>query len=194
MLAIVRTLGHQELAFLALGRVSRNESDIGSVDETMWKPSKTRKAGSDRTLPDRETPIEISGRHFVTGAPITPPFQDGLGTVVFGMGCFWGAEREFWLADGVVATAVGYAGGTTRNPSYEDVCTGRTGHTEAVLVVYDPTGRVVRGAVEALLGSPRSHAGYAPGPRPRLAVPFSHLHRNAGAACRGARFAGSVQR
>ena len=93
------------------------------------------------TAPSRieNTPIEISGRHFVTGAAITPPFPEGLETVLFGMGCFWGAEREFWLTDGVVATAVGYAGGTTRNPSYEDVCSGRTGHTEAVLVVYDPT-------------------------------------------------------
>ena len=105
---------------------------------TMFKSRNTHQARADRTLPDRETPIEISGRHFVTGAPITPPFREGTETVLFAMGCFWGAERAFWLADGVVATAVGYAGGTTRNPSYEDVCSGRTGHTEAVLVVYDP--------------------------------------------------------
>lgn len=104
----------------------------------MWKSHNSDHATGSRTLPDRETPIEISGRHFVTGATITPPFPDGMQTVVFGMGCFWGAEREFWLAEGVYATAVGYAGGATRNPSYEDVCSGRTGHTEGVLVAYDP--------------------------------------------------------
>ena len=117
----------------------RNESGVGSVDDIMWKSRNTDPDRSDRGLPDRDTPIEISGRHFITGAAITPPFPEGSETVVFGMGCFWGAEREFWLTDGVVATAVGYAGGATKNPSYEDVCSGRTGHTEAVLVVYDPT-------------------------------------------------------
>jgi peptide-methionine (S)-S-oxide reductase len=104
----------------------------------MWKSRNTDQARSDRTLPDRNTPIEISGRHFVTGASIIPPFPDGRENVLFGMGCFWGAEREFWLTEGVVATAVGYAGGATKHPSYEDVCSGQTGHTEAVLVVYNP--------------------------------------------------------
>jgi len=104
----------------------------------MWNTRNTNGLRADRILPDRDAAIEISGRHFVTGAPMVPPFPKGLETVYFGMGCFWGAEREFWLADGVFATAVGYAGGTTENPSYEDVCSGRTGHTEAVLVVYDP--------------------------------------------------------
>ena len=116
----------------------RNESVVGSVDETMWKSRNSDQGRRDRTLPDRDTPVEISGKHFVTGATITPPFPEELETAVFGMGCFWGAEREFWLTDGVRATAVGYAGGTTTNPTYEDVCSGRTGHTEAVLVVYDP--------------------------------------------------------
>lgn len=104
----------------------------------MWNTRNTNELPADRILPDRDAAIEISGRHFVTGAPMVPPFPKGLEIVYFGMGCFWGAEREFWLADGVFATAVGYAGGTTKNPSYEDVCSGRTGHTEAVLVVYDP--------------------------------------------------------
>lgn len=104
----------------------------------MWRSHNNSQSRTDRTLPDRDTPIGISGTHFVTGARITPPFPEGSQTVYFGMGCFWGAEREFWLTEGVVATAVGYAGGTTRNPSYEDVCSGRTGHTEAVLVVHDP--------------------------------------------------------
>ena len=72
------------------------------------------------------------------GTPLEPPFPEGLEQVVFGMGCFWGAERKFWTADGVYTTAVGYAGGITPNPTYEEVCSGRTGHTEAVLVVFDP--------------------------------------------------------
>ncbi|HHC07743.1 MAG TPA: peptide-methionine (S)-S-oxide reductase MsrA [Actinobacteria bacterium] len=94
--------------------------------------------GPDEALPDRPDPIEISGRHFVTGASIVPPFPAGTERILLGMGCFWGAERRFWELPGVVATAVGYAGGITANPTYEDVCTGRTGHAEVVLVVYDP--------------------------------------------------------
>jgi peptide-methionine (S)-S-oxide reductase len=77
-------------------------------------------------------------RHLVLGHPMQPPFPDGLATAVFGLGCFWGAERKFWEADGVFTTAAGYAGGLTPNPTYEEVCSGLTGHTEAVLVVFDP--------------------------------------------------------
>ena len=77
-------------------------------------------------------------RHFVLGTPLEPPFPEGFQQAVFGMGCFWGAERKFWEADGVYTTAVGYAGGYTPNPTYEEVCSGRTGHTEVVLVVFDP--------------------------------------------------------
>jgi peptide-methionine (S)-S-oxide reductase len=80
---------------------------------------------------------DSAGKHFVNGAPLRPPFP-GMETAVFGMGCFWGAERKFWEAPGVVTTAVGYAGGTTANPTYKDVCSGRTGHAEVVLVVFDP--------------------------------------------------------
>jgi peptide-methionine (S)-S-oxide reductase len=89
-------------------------------------------------LPGRDTPIQVPDRHYVLGTPLQPPFPEGMEQLVVGMGCFWGAERVFWQADGVYTTAVGYAGGYTRNPSYEEVCSGRTGHTEAVLVVFDP--------------------------------------------------------
>jgi peptide-methionine (S)-S-oxide reductase len=90
-------------------------------------------------LPGRETPIPTASRHYVNGAPIQPPYPEGLEQAVFGLGCFWGAERKFWeLGDGIYTTAVGYAGGHTPNPTYEEACSGRTGHTEAVLVVFDP--------------------------------------------------------
>jgi peptide-methionine (S)-S-oxide reductase len=89
-------------------------------------------------LPGRTTEMPVPDRHLVNGAPLRPPFPEGMETAVFGMGCFWGAERLFWQADGVFTTAVGYAGGFTPNPTYEEVCSGRTGHTEAVLVVFDP--------------------------------------------------------
>ena len=92
----------------------------------------------ERALPGRETPMPVTATHFVNGNPIVPPFPDGLETAVFGLGCFWGAERIFWKTPGVYSTAVGYAGGVTPNPTYEETCSGRTGHTEAVLVVYDP--------------------------------------------------------
>src|SRR3954454_2399071 len=93
---------------------------------------------ADEALPGREETIPVPGAHFVLGTPIAPPFPDGLEQIVVGMGCFWGAERVFWKAPGVYTTAVGYAGGFSRNPTYEEVCSGRTGHTEAVLAVFDP--------------------------------------------------------
>jgi peptide-methionine (S)-S-oxide reductase len=90
-------------------------------------------------LPDRAAPVDHGARHFVNGHPLDPPFPVGTEEVFFGMGCFWGAERKFWQAgDGVYVTAVGYAGGTTRNATYEDACSGRTGHAEVVRVVYYP--------------------------------------------------------
>ena len=90
-------------------------------------------------LPGRAGPIPTATTHFVNGRKLQPPYPAGLERAVFGLGCFWGAERKFWeLGDGIYATAVGYAGGHTPNPTYEEVCSGRTGHTEAVLVVFDP--------------------------------------------------------
>jgi peptide-methionine (S)-S-oxide reductase len=88
-------------------------------------------------LPGRDRALPAPERHEVLGTPLQGPFRDGVETAIFGMGCFWGAERIFWQAPGVYTTAVGYAGGVTPNPTYEEVCSGRTGHTEAVLVAYD---------------------------------------------------------
>ncbi|MBO0345619.1 peptide-methionine (S)-S-oxide reductase MsrA [Roseibium limicola] len=101
----------------------------------------------EEALPGRAQPIVPEEPHFVSGRPMTGPFPDGFKTLIVGMGCFWGAERVFWQMDGVWVTAVGYAGGYTPNPTYQETCTGRTGHTEAVLVVYDPA----KVSLEALL-------------------------------------------
>ena len=92
----------------------------------------------DRALPGRDATMPVAAAHLVLGTPMTPPFPDGLQRLVVGMGCFWGAERKFWQLPGVFTTAVGYAGGYTPNPTYEEVCSGRTGHTEVVLVMFDP--------------------------------------------------------
>ncbi|MEY3035161.1 MAG: peptide-methionine (S)-S-oxide reductase MsrA [Actinomycetota bacterium] len=98
---------------------------------SMVAPENALPGRTDQTMP-------VPEKHFVLDAPLTPPWPDGLQTAVFGMGCFWGAERKFWQTDGVFSTAVGYAGGYTPNPTYEETCSGLTGHTEVVLVVFDP--------------------------------------------------------
>jgi peptide-methionine (S)-S-oxide reductase len=92
----------------------------------------------DEALPGRGTEMTVPEQHYVNENPMTPPFPQGLQQAIFGLGCFWGAERKFWQTPGVYTTAVGYAGGFTPNPSYQEVCTGYTGHNEVVLVVFDP--------------------------------------------------------
>ena len=99
---------------------------------------KSQMVTPDQALPGRDVQVPVPLRHDVLDAPIKPPFPAGFQQLVVGMGCFWGAERVFWNAPGVYTTAVGYAGGYTKNPTYDEVCSGRTGHTEAVLVVFDP--------------------------------------------------------
>ena len=100
--------------------------------------SKSKLPGPDQALPGRAEAMPVPERHFVNGHALRPPFPAGLETAVFGLGCFWGAERKFWQAPGVYTTAVGYAGGVTPNANYREVCSGGTGHAEVVLVVFDP--------------------------------------------------------
>jgi peptide-methionine (S)-S-oxide reductase len=104
----------------------------------LFSKAKTTLVDPQDALPGRHEPITVPARHEVLGNPLTPPWPEGFQQIVVAMGCFWGAERVFWQAPGVWTTAVGYAGGSTPNPSYEEVCSARTGHAEAVLVVFDP--------------------------------------------------------
>jgi len=104
----------------------------------LFSRHKTKMIDAANALPGRERSMPVPERHDVLGTPIASPFPEGLEQAVFGMGCFWGAERVFWKAPGVYTTAVGYAGGHTPNPSYDEVCSARTGHAEVVLVVFDP--------------------------------------------------------
>ena len=104
----------------------------------MFGRRKTEMPDAEAALPGRSTAVEVPPAHFVNGNPLVGPFPEGTETAVFGMGCFWGAERRFWKMDGVYSTSAGYAGGYTPNPTYEEVCTGRTGHSEVVLVAYRP--------------------------------------------------------
>ncbi|MDP6580062.1 MAG: peptide-methionine (S)-S-oxide reductase MsrA [Vicinamibacterales bacterium] len=105
----------------------------------LFNDSKRRIPSASEALPGRTEPMPVPDTHFVNGARLSPPFPGGLEQAVFAMGCFWGAERVFWQLPGVYSTAVGYAGGLTPNPTYQEVCTGQTGHTEVVLVVFNAT-------------------------------------------------------
>ena len=113
----------------------------------MFGQHKTRMVDPEDALPGRDEQMPVATAHAVLGTPMTPPFPGGMEQTVFGLGCFWGAERKFWQAPGVFTTAVGYGGGSTPNPTYQEVCSGRTGHTEVVLVVFDPS----KTSYEALL-------------------------------------------
>jgi peptide-methionine (S)-S-oxide reductase len=105
----------------------------------LFSSRKSQMIEPDRALPGRDAPMPVPARHEVLGTPLMPPFPEGLERIVVGMGCFWGAERVFWQADGVYTTAAGYAGGYTPNPTYEEVCSAGTGHAEVVLAVFDPS-------------------------------------------------------
>ena len=118
--------------------LTRNKSTIPTADEA---------------LPGRDRRIPVAAQHFVLGTPLDAPVPDGLEEIVFGLGCFWGAERMFWETDGVYVTEVGYAGGFTPNPTYEEVCSGRTGHTEVVRVVFDPREGECRDSCSRCSGS-----------------------------------------
>ena len=105
----------------------------------MWLSSRKLQMPSEReALPGRTERMPVPAKHFLSGAPLEPPFPAGLELAIFGMGCFWGAERKFWETPGVHSTAVGYAGGITPNPTYEELCSGRTGHAEVVRILFDP--------------------------------------------------------
>jgi peptide-methionine (S)-S-oxide reductase len=109
------------------------------VFTVLFSRHKTTIPAPEDALPGRDTAMPVPAKHAVLGTPLAPPYPDGLEVVYFGMGCFWGAEELFWRVDGVYTTAAGYQGGFTANPTYEEVCSGRTGHTEIVEVVYDPS-------------------------------------------------------
>ncbi len=137
----------------------------------------------EEALPGRaERPYPVPERHAVNGNPLEGPYPDGFEVAIVGLGCFWGAERKFWQTEGVWVTAVGYTGGFTPNPTYEETCTARTGHTEAVLIVFDPKVISYAGDPHQVLGDPRPHDRQPAGRGHRHPVPVGdlHHHRRAG--------------
>ncbi len=106
---------------------------------SLWESRKTVLPAAGEALPGRAARMRVPERHFVNGNRLEPPFPEGMQLALFGLGCFWGAEKKFWMQPGVYSTSVGYAAGQTPNPTYEEVCSGRTGHTEVVRVVFDPS-------------------------------------------------------
>jgi peptide-methionine (S)-S-oxide reductase len=115
-----------------------NQKPVDVSFNNMWRQKKLALPSVDEALPGRDQAMVISGKHLVLGTNMQPPFPQSMQQSIFGLGCFWGAERKFWQLPGVYTTAVGYAGGLTPNPTYEEVCSGMTGHNEVVLVVFDP--------------------------------------------------------
>ncbi len=105
---------------------------------SLWSKQQPTTPPTEASLPGRDEAMVVPEEHFVLGSPLAPPYPDGMEIAVFGMGCFWGAEKMFWVVPGVYSTAVGYAAGSTPNPTYHEVCSGQTGHTEAVQVAFDP--------------------------------------------------------
>lgn len=166
----------------------------------MWwrSEAKLRMPRPEEALRGRDTPMPVAARHFVLPAPIAPPFPADADTAVFGMGCFWGAERKFWTLPGVFSTAVGYAAGYTPNPTYEEVCSGRTGHNEVVRVVYDPA----RIAYERLLAvfweshdpTQGMRQGNDVGTQYRSGIYVSGASQRAAAEASKARFQGELTR
>ena len=136
----------------------------------------TTMVAPDEALPGRDEPMPVPAAHDVLGTPIAPPFPDGLEQAVVGMGCFWGAERKFWQAPGVYTTAVGYAGGYTPNPTYEEVCSRPHRPHRGRARRLRPDADELRGDPAGLLGEPRPDPGHAPGQRRRHAVPLGDLH------------------
>lgn len=152
---------------------------------------KTAMPTAEQALPGRSTPIASGSLHAVSGHCYHPPFPEHLQQAVFGMGCFWGAERKFWQQAGVYATAVGYAGGYTPNPTYQEVCSGLTGHAEVVLVVFDPH-TVSYPALLAVFWESHNPTQACARQRRRHPVPFSHLLLRRTATCRRQRQPGCI--
>ena len=132
---------------------------------------------AEQCLPGRDTTMPVRDTHAVLGTPLRAPWPEGMDTLIVGMGCFWGAERLFWQLPGVYTTSVGYSGGYTPNPTYEETCTSMTGHTEAVLIVFDPEQVSLDDLLAAFWENPRPDAGRGAGQRHRQSAPVGHLHQ-----------------